>query len=106
MNETMTVLVLGATGATGRLLVRQLLDRGLKVKAIVRSPDGIPDSLRQHESLSLIRASVLDLSDTEMAEHVAGCEAVASCLGHNLTFKGIFGQPRRLVTGKNERGQA
>lgn len=42
MNETMTVLVLGATGATGRLLVRQLLDRGLKVKAIVRSPDRIP----------------------------------------------------------------
>ena len=103
MNETMTVLVLGATGATGRLLVRQLLDRGLKVKAIVRSPDRIPDSLRQHESLSLIRASVLDLSDTEMAEHVAGCKAVASCLGHNLTFKGIFGRPRRLVTDAAER---
>ena len=23
---------------------------------------------------------------------------MASCLGHNLTFKGIFGEPRRLVT--------
>jgi hypothetical protein len=33
-----------------------------------------------------------------MAEHVAGCEAVASCLGHNLTLKGIYGKPRRLVT--------
>ncbi|MCS7470050.1 SDR family oxidoreductase [Stieleria sp. ICT_E10.1] len=94
----MTVLVLGATGATGRLLVQQLLDRGLKVKAIVRSCDSLPDSLRQHEGLSIIRASVLDLSDIEMAEQVTGCEAVASCLGHNLTLKGIFGQPRRLVT--------
>lgn len=49
MKETMTVLVLGATGATGRLLVQQLLDRGLRVKAIVRSPDSLLDSLRQHE---------------------------------------------------------
>jgi hypothetical protein len=103
MNKTMTVLVLGATGATGRLLVQQLLDRGLRVKAIVRSPDSLPDSLRHHENLSVIRASVLDLSDTEMAEQMAGCEAVASCLGHNLTFKGIFGQPRRLVTDAAKR---
>jgi nucleoside-diphosphate-sugar epimerase len=103
MNETMTVLVLGATGATGRLLVAQLLDRGLRVKAIVRSPDHLPDSLGQHENLSLIHASVLDLSDTEMAEHIVGCEAVASCLGHNLTIQGIFGQPRRLVTAAARR---
>jgi len=103
MNETMTVLVLGATGATGRLLVQQLLDRGLRVKAIVRSLDSLPDSLRQHEYLSIVRASVLDLSDSEMAEHMAGCEAVASCLGHNLTFKGIFGKPRQLVTDATKR---
>ena len=38
----MTVLVVGASGATGRLLVKQLLDRGLKVKAIVRAPDKLP----------------------------------------------------------------
>lgn len=98
MNKTMTVLVLGATGATGQLLTRQLLDYGLNVKAIVRSPGGLPDSLRQHENLTVIHASVLGLSDVELTDHVAGCAAVASCLGHNLTFKGIFGQPRQLVT--------
>ena len=98
MNKTMTVLVLGATGATGRLLTKRLLDHGLIVKAIVRSPGGLPDSLRRHENLLVIHASVLDLSDAELREHAAGCNAVASCLGHNLTFKGIFGQPRQLVT--------
>lgn len=103
MNESMTVLVLGATGATGRLLVQQLLDRGLRVKAIVRSPDSFPDSLRQHERLTLIRAGVSDLSDSETAEQMAGYLAVACCLGHNLTFKGIFGQPRRLVTDATKR---
>jgi NAD(P)H-binding len=28
---------------------------------------------------------------------------VASCLGHNLSFKGIFGHPRRLVTEATRR---
>lgn len=94
----MTTLVVGASGATGRLLVKHLLDRGLKVKAIVRSPDKLPLEIRHHNNLSLICASVLDLSDTEMTQHVNGCSAVASCLGHNMNLKGVFGHPRRLVT--------
>ncbi len=94
----MTVLVMGASGATGRLLVRQLLDRGHDVKAIVRAPDRLTEFLPEHDRLILIRASLLDLTDAEMAEHVRGCDAVASCLGHNLTWRGVFGPPRRLVT--------
>lgn len=99
----MTVLIVGATGATGRLLVQQLLDRGLKVKVILRSADKLPEAIRNHPNLSLIQASVLDLTDAEMAQHVKGCEAVASCLGHNLNFKGIYGPPRLLVTQATRR---
>ena len=29
---------------------------------------------------------------------MADCQSVASCLGHSLTWKGIFGKPRKLVT--------
>lgn len=94
----MNVLIVGASGATGRLLVEQLLNRGHFVKVIVRSPDKFPEALRNHDNLSLIHASVLDLSDAELAQHVNGCDAVASCLGHNLNLKGMFGHPRRLVT--------
>lgn len=94
----MTVLVVGASGATGRLLVQQLLERGQNVKIIVRSPGALPEALKQNERLTVISASLLDLSDAEMAEQAKGCTAVASCLGHNLNFKGIFGHPRRLVT--------
>ena len=94
----MTTLVVGASGATGRLLVEQLLNRGQNVKVIVRSPDKQPEVLKNHDHLSVIHASVLDLSDAEMARHVNGCAAVASCLGHNLSWKGIYGHPRRLVT--------
>jgi hypothetical protein len=94
----MTILVIGATGATGRLLLEQLLDRGQDVRAIVRSPDKLPESLRNHDRLSVVPATVLDLTDAEIAKHVNGCDAVASCLGHNLNRKGLFGHPRRLVT--------
>ena len=99
----MTTLVVGASGATGRLLVEQLLSRGQQVRAIVRSSDKLPKVLSNHDNLSVIMASALELSDAEMAQHASGCDAVASCLGHNLNFKGIFGHPRRLVTDATRR---
>ncbi|MFZ5570517.1 MAG: NAD(P)-dependent oxidoreductase [Thermodesulfobacteriota bacterium] len=94
----MTTLVAGASGATGRLLVEELLNRGQDVRAIVRSPDKLSATHRNHGRLLLIEAGVLEIGDAEMARHVDGCDAVASCLGHNLNGKGIYGQPRRLVT--------
>lgn len=94
----MTILVVGASGATGQQLVSQLLKEGQYVKAVVRSSEKLPESLRNQNRLSIIEASILEFSDAELARHVRGCDAIASCLGHNLTFKGIYGKPRRLVT--------
>lgn len=99
----MTILVVGATGATGRLLVEQLIARGHAVRAVVRSPGRLPEVLMSHDRLSIIRAGILDLSDAEMAQVVSGCDAVASCLGHNMSWKGVFGRPRRLVTDATRR---
>jgi nucleoside-diphosphate-sugar epimerase len=99
----MTTLVVGASGATGRLLVKHLLNRGLNVKVIVRLADRLPEDIRKHANLSLICASILDLSDTEITQHVNGCGAVASCLGHTMSLKGIYGHPRRLVTDATRR---
>lgn len=99
----MKSLVVGASGATGRLLVEQLLSRGVSVKIIVRAESNLSETVKNHENLTIIRASVLDLSDAEMAQHIKGCNAVVSCLGHNLSFKGIYGHPRRLVTDATRR---
>jgi nucleoside-diphosphate-sugar epimerase len=100
----MTVLVVGASGATGRRLVDQLLDRGERVRAVVRAPEKLPDTLRgRHLLLEVVHASLLELSAREMAQHVSGCTAIASCLGHNLSFRGIFGSPRRLVADATRR---
>jgi len=94
----MTTLVVGASGATGRQLVNQLLDCGQNVKVIVRSPERVPQSWKNNNRLCIVHASVLELTDIEMAECVKGCQAIASCLGHTLSWKGVYGQPRRLVT--------
>ncbi|WP_299410836.1 NAD(P)-binding oxidoreductase [Acaryochloris sp. IP29b_bin.148] len=94
----MEILVVGASGATGSLLVKQLLESGESVKAVIRPNSSISGSIINHENLTVVRASVLDLRDDEIAQLTVGCKAIASCLGHNLTFKGIYGHPQRLVT--------
>lgn len=101
--QTATVLVLGATGRTGRSLALQLLDKGHHVRAIVRSPQKLPPGVLEHPNASVVTASVLDLSDEELAEHARDCEAVTSCLGHVLSLKGMFGEPRRLCTEATQR---
>jgi nucleoside-diphosphate-sugar epimerase len=99
----MTILVVGATGATGKHLVEHLLNQGHDVKAIVRSPERIPESIRDHDKLTLITTELLGLDDAELQAHVKDCDAIASCLGHNITFKGMYGHPRRLVTDTAKR---
>ena len=99
----MTTLVVGASGATGRLLVEELLSRGQAVKIVVRSLDNLPETVKSHDNLSIILSSILDIGDTEMAGHIQGCNAVASCLGHNINLRGLFGRPRRLVADATRR---
>ncbi|WBX71088.1 NAD(P)-dependent oxidoreductase [Tenacibaculum retecalamus] len=94
----MKILVVGASGATGSKLVAQLLAQKHKVKVIVRSPEKLPESWKNNRDLEIINASVLELNDEKMSLIVADCSAIASCLGHTLSWKGIYGKPRRLVT--------
>jgi len=94
----MTTLVVGASGATGRQLVEQLLFGNQKIKVIVRSQAKLPESWKINVQVTIIQANLLEISDGEMAEYVKDCDAIASCLGHNMSLKGMFGHPRRLVT--------
>lgn len=96
--ETLNILVVGGTGATGQHLVEQLLDRGHRVKIIARTPKKLSETVQSHESAMIVTGSVLDMSVAELTQHVGGCDAIASCLGHTLSFRGVFGPPWRLVT--------
>lgn len=98
-----TVLVVGASGATGRLLVEELLYRGCQVRAVLRFKARLPEHLHSHHNLSVIQANLLDLDDIDLMQLLDGCDAAASCLGHNISMKGVFGPPYRLVTEATRR---
>lgn len=97
------ILIAGATGATGSILVEQLLGKNHNVRVIVRSPEKLSREILQHPNLTVTNAPVLDLSDNEMAALTKGCSAVVSCLGHVLSFSGMFGKPRKLCTDTTRR---
>ena len=98
-----TVLLLGGTGRTGGRVLRQLLDRGVQVRAVVRSAARLPEGVAGEPGLTVVEADVLSLSQKEILDLVRGCDAVVSCLGHTTNLKGIFGAPRHLVTPVLER---
>lgn len=95
---TTTVLLVGGTGRTGRRVLQQLLERGVHVRAIVRSAQRLPEDALRALNLTIIEADLLSLSAEELRRYLDGCDAVISCLGHTLSVRGIFGAPRDLVT--------
>jgi putative NADH-flavin reductase len=78
----MRVLVFGATGGTGRELVRQALDAGHAVTAFVRDPA----ALEGHDGLCVIAGDVLDGAAVERA--VPGHDAVVCAIGKPATSPG------------------
>ena len=98
-----TVLVLGGTGRTGGRVLQQMLDRGFQVRAIVRSTRRLPAGVVAAPWLTVVEAEPLALSHEALQRHLRGCSAVVSCLGHNISLKGIFGPPRDLVTQATQR---
>src|SRR6185295_740494 len=82
------VLILGATGGTGRQLVQQALDRGLSVTALARDPSRLRI---EHPRLKVIQGDVLDERSVDAA--VRGQDAVVSALGHKRYFR-----PTRILS--------
>ena len=77
----MRLLIVGATGGTGRQLVRQALERGDEVTALARTPSRLDV---EHERLTVVRGDVMDPTSVESA--VRGQEAVLCALGHKRWF--------------------
>lgn len=71
----MKIIVFGATGRTGREVVRQASARGHSVTAFVRNPARLPAGLAQE----VIEGDVLD--GEKVASVIAGNDAVLSALG-------------------------
>lgn len=78
MTET-TLAIFGATGRTGRVLVREALARGYHVRALVRDPGKLTAQQGRHERLIPIQGDALDAE--AVARTVGGADAVVSVLG-------------------------
>jgi len=81
------LLIVGATGGTGRQLVSQALERGHRVTALVRKePSGEP-----RPGLIVVLGNVLDPPSLDRAAR--GQDAVLSALGHKQWFR-----PTRILS--------
>ena len=74
----MTILVAGATGGVGKRVVQKLLDRGDRVRALVRDLDRAKEILP--EQVELYEADIT-IAETLKPEMMKGVEAVICCTG-------------------------
>ncbi|MCM2292548.1 SDR family oxidoreductase [Allorhizobium sp. BGMRC 0089] len=80
----MKILVLGATGATGRLIVSKAIAKGYEVVALVRSKAKAKDLV----GAELVEGDARD--PVALARAIAGCDAVISSLGTAMSpFKEV-----------------
>ncbi|KAI5456367.1 hypothetical protein BGZ63DRAFT_409064 [Mariannaea sp. PMI_226] len=90
----MHILVLGATGRNGQLIVNSALSRNHTVTALVRDPSKAV--LQQHPNLHLVRGSPTSQSDIESAlqsSSSAPINAVIFALGHRRLSGSPFSAP-------------
>ena len=78
----MKVLVIGATGLTGQIAVRRLLERGDEVTALARDPAAIT---AKHDRLRAAKGEARDTGSLEQA--VQGQDAVLSAFGPRAALK-------------------
>lgn len=93
----MKVLVLGASGATGKLVVMQLIKRQINIRVVVREGAILSAEILDNPLVEIERGNIAEFNDSEMISLLEDCNAIVSCLGHNITIRGIFGKPRNLV---------
>jgi putative NADH-flavin reductase len=77
------ILVLGATGATGRAVVEQAVEHGLEVTVLVRDPNKLPSALR----VKRVVTGDLVAAPESLRGALAGQDAVISALGVGQSFK-------------------
>lgn len=93
----MKTLVLGASGATGKMVVSQLLERNLSARIVVRETARLPISISENKNIEIVRGNIDEFSVGQIKKLMVDCDSIVCCLGHNLNFKGLFGRPRKLV---------
>lgn len=77
----MRILIIGATGGTGREIVKQALERGHDVVALARNPAKLD---LKHDHLRVVKGDVMEPSTLDAA--VKDVDAAVCALGHKRYF--------------------
>lgn len=78
----MNLLIIGATGGTGKELVKQALEKDYKVTAFVRNPAKLKI---ENKNLKITTGDILDKESLEKA--VQGQDVILCALGHKKWFR-------------------
>lgn len=79
------IVLIGASGFVGSVLLKEALDRGYAVKAIVRHPEKVKV---ENKHLQLVKADVTDAK--KLAEVVKGADAVISAYNPGWSNPNIY----------------
>jgi putative NADH-flavin reductase len=112
MTAARTMLVLGATGKAGRLVVERALAEGWAVTAFVRNPDKVPEALRA--KITVRKGDLCDAAAVSAAVRASQPDAIVDAssmlpFGHakgqpaNSADRGIF--TKALVQALEESGR-
>lgn len=93
----MKTLIVGASGATGRLVVSQLVERNIQIKVVVRAESTVLNTYEDNNLVEIIRGNIDEFDINKMTNLLSDCSTVVCCLGHNISLKGIYGPPHKLV---------
>lgn len=83
----MKVALIGASGFVGTAILKEALNRGHEVTAIVRNPENIAV---HHEHLTIVKADVLDTEQVTKA--VSGADAVISAYNPGWSNPDIYAE--------------
>jgi uncharacterized protein len=85
-SDTMKIALIGATGFVGSAILKEALNRGHEVAAIVRNPD----TLTRHAKLHPMKGDVYN--EDEVVRLVAGSDAVISAFNPGWSNPDIYSQ--------------
>jgi putative NADH-flavin reductase len=100
MSEIHTIAVIGGSGKAGQYIIRELVARGFKVKALLRTPEKLPF---ENPLLTKLKGDVR--TPIDVLNLLNGCDALLSALGQTKNELPVFSEgSRNIISAMNKLG--
>lgn len=89
------ILILGATGNLGRVLVQQALAQGHKVSVVLRDPAKLPSAIA--DQIAVHHGDLAGLTSEELARRITGHDALINAAGNVADGEGFTALVDRII---------